>query len=314
MNYSVIGLQILAAQEVGMIKTNNDFWKNFSDKTFFEKSFDANERAKTRYQELQKEFDTDSNQLGIVCFFDEDFPVINKCVKNNSEKPYLFIYKGNLSLLKNLNNNVAVIGLTDPDENIVNREKSIIEQLVNHDITIVSGLAKGCDSIAHQECLKLGGKTIAILPSTLSDIFPKENKLLAEEIVKNNGLLITEYYKDSVGRYDAIKRFVERDRLQTMFSKAVILIASYRYKEGDSGSRHAMEAANKYEVNRYVMFNPDLDKFNIKFGLNSDYARGISSDNKVIPPVEIITSNSIKEIVNIKNSNLYNKLVQDVLF
>jgi DNA processing protein len=52
-----------------------------------------------------------------------------------------------------------------------------------------------------------------------------------------------------------------------MFSKAIILIASYRKNEGDSGSRHAMEAAKNYKIERYVVFNKEIDYDNKQFGL-----------------------------------------------
>ena len=50
------------------------------------------------------------------------------------------------------------------------------------------------------------------------------------------------------------KRFIERDRLQALFSSSIILTASYAMNEGDSGSRHAMNKAKNYSKNRYVMF------------------------------------------------------------
>ena len=55
------------------------------------------------------------------------------------------------------------------------REKKIVSQLVKREQVIVSGLAKGCDVIAHEECMRLGGKTIAILPSPIDRVLPKEH-------------------------------------------------------------------------------------------------------------------------------------------
>ena len=60
---------------------------------------------------------------------------------------------------------------------------------------IVSGLAIGCDTCGHKGALKVKGKTTAILANGLDNdsIYPPENKYLAEEIVQNGGLLISEY-------------------------------------------------------------------------------------------------------------------------
>jgi DNA processing protein len=208
-------------------------------------------------------------------------------------------YRGDLSLLSNLNKNVAVIGLIDPDEEIIKRETVIVKSLVKNDLVIVSGLAKGCDTIAHKTCLETNGKTIAILPSQLSKVHPAENRDVAEKIVKKGGLLISEYYKDAASKYEAINRFVERDRLQAMFSKAIILIASYRKGEGDSGSRHAMEVARKYGIERYAMYNSRIDENNMRFGLNKDLV-----SSKGVDQVKVLKPSSIGLIKSLENPNL----------
>ena len=56
---------------------------------------------------------------------------------------------------------ISVIGLLNPDEKIEDRERRIVEEIAKRDITVVSGLAFGCDSIAHQQAMN-SGKTIAI--------------------------------------------------------------------------------------------------------------------------------------------------------
>ena len=104
-----------------------------------------------------------------------------------------------------------------------------------------------------------GGKTIAILPSSLNSIFPAAHRDMAQRIVETGGLIITEYYDEPHSRHEAINRFVERDRLQALFAKAVILIASYEGRDGDSGSRHAMAKANKYGHMACVMYNAATD-------------------------------------------------------
>ena len=108
------------------------------------------------------------------------------------------------------------------------------------------------------------------MPSTIENIYPPQNTLLSENIVANGGLLITEYVPKPQTHHETITRFIDRDRLQAMFSKAIILIASYRTGNGDSGSRHAMAKAKKYNRHRFAMYNPDIDSNNPIFGLNED--------------------------------------------
>jgi len=291
MKYSEIALKVLAAKECGLIRTTTQFWKQFADREKFESKIMNDEKVIEMSERIKTVLDS-TVEGGIICAFDENFAYISPNIKNKGDIPFLLFYRGDLSLLQNFENNVAVIGLVDPDEDIIRREKVIVKKLVENGFVIVSGLAKGCDTVAHKTCLENGGKTIAILPSQINKVFPAENRELADEIVNKGGLLISQYYIDALSKYEMINRLVSRDRLQAMFSKAVILIASYRKGEGDSGSRHAMEAAIKYGVERYVMFNKAKDEDNIKFGLNKDFLR----ENKA----KVLTHGSINEIKAIR--------------
>lgn len=299
MKYSDITLKVLAAKECGIIKSNAQFWKEFDKRENFEKAILEDSNFNDTLTKISNEFMLSDGEEGIISIYDDSFPVINKKVKNKGDRPYLLFYKGNLQLINDLNKNVAVIGLTNPDEKIIKRESNVVKKLTDNNLIIVSGLAIGCDSIAHRLCLENDGKTVAILPSQINKIYPSENKKLAEEIVQKNGLLITEYYKEPKTRYEAINRFIQRDRLQAMFSKAIILIASYRKGEGDSGSRHAMDAARKYEIDRYVLYNNKVDENNKQFSLNRDLL--FSKDENGI---KILTNGSIEDIKLLKNKNL----------
>ncbi len=292
MKYSEIALKVLTAKECGIIKTNAHFWKNYADRKSFEEEISKYDRFEEMNEKILNEYELSDREIGIVSVFDDEFPHINPKVKNNSEKPFLLFYKGNYSLMGDLNNNVAVIGMRDPDKDIIERESVVVKEIIENRMVIVSGLALGCDTVAHRICVVEGGKTIAILPSQINNIYPSDNLNLSEEIVDKGGLLLSEYYKEPIGKREAISRFVERDRLQAMFAKAVILIASYRKGDGESGSRHAMEAAGKYGIDRYVMYNSDTDKDNIKFGLNRDLV-----NQNDINKAEILNNRAICKIM-----------------
>ena len=275
--FSSVALKLYSAEKQGIIKSNFQFWKNFASVEKLEK-LDVDTRQDEAYLE--------ENNISLVCCFDSEFPSIPTAIKN-SEKPFLFAYKGDISLLKKLDNHIAVIGTLNPTEDIKKREEKLVQEIVKNGFNIISGLAKGCDSIAHKTCLENGGKTIAILPSTLEKIFPSENKLLVDNIVENGGLVITEYITEPKNRYETIKRFIDRDRLQSMFSFAVILVASNSYGEGDSGSRHAMNKAKEYTKKRFCMYDEKQDLDNSLFGLNRD---------EIHSGAEIISNSKIKGI------------------
>ena len=259
MNISPIALKIWAVQQAtNQIKSRASFHNTWKTADAFLAMMDDIPHIDEAVYSLSVAVDDMDWMDGAVCCFDEDFPVVNVNAPNG-DRPYLLFYKGDLSLLNDLNRNVAVIGYTTPTDEQIARESKIVEQLVYHNQHIVSGLAKGCDGIAHTICMDCGGKTIAILPSSLNSIFPAAHRDMAQRIVETGGLIITEYYDEPHSRHEAINRFVERDRLQALFAKAVILIASYEGRDGDSGSRHAMAKANKYGHMACVMYNAATD-------------------------------------------------------
>ena len=206
---------------------------------------------------------------GFVALGDTDFPEFRGNVKP-ADKPFALFYRGDISLLKKSNLNVAIIGVLNPDEKIELSEKIVIAEILKHGATIVSGLALGCDTIGHKTALENGAKTVAILPCALNKIIPKENTELAEEIVAKGGLLISEYYDEPQGKNDMVSRFVVRDRLQALFSDAVLMAASYAPNNlgNDCGSRHAMGKAKEYGIKRAVIYNAAKHVNNPMFDLN----------------------------------------------
>ena len=270
---SNISVKLYNLIKTGVVKSNAHFWKSFYNEDYIN-TFPCEVQAVE--QELKEK------GINVISVFDENFPSTNVKLKN-SEKPFFFAYKGDLTLLNNENKNVAVIGVLTPPNEIVEREQKVVKNLTEKGFNIVSGLAKGCDTVAHNESIKNNTKTIAFLPSTIENIYPKENVALANKLVKNGGLIITEYVSEPKNKYETVKRFIERDRLQALYSKAVVLIASFRKGEGDSGSRHAFEKAIKYGKKRLVMYR-ESDSNNLTFGLNKDY---VMQGEKVISLKEI---------------------------
>lgn len=240
---------------------------------------------------------------GIVAKGDVNFPEVRGIV-GAADKPFALFYKGDISLLKKDNLNIAVIGVLNPDDKIELTERIVTEEILRYGATIVSGLALGCDSIAHKTALNNGGKTIAILPSTLDSIIPKENAELAKQIVAQGGLLISEYYEAPKSRNDMISRFVVRDRLQALYSDAVLLSASYAPNNlgNDCGSRHAMEKAKNYGIKRGVIYNEEKHRNISMYDLN----RQIYQEDKTV--IRIDSVNMKETICKLVQRNLTNTL------
>jgi DNA processing protein len=223
-----------------------------------------------RKQQIQKQLEGCAQSVdGVVAIGDENFPQYRGVVKS-SEQPIALFYRGNIRLIEKTNNTIAVIGLLNPDEDTIEFEKKVVSTLVDQGVTIVSGLALGCDAVAHRQALHAGGHTVAILPSPITDILPHANRDLAAQIVQNNGLLISEYLDKAYSKMELSGRYIERDRLQALFSNAVVLTASYAENDvgNDSGSRHAMAYALNYGIPRAVMYDAQRHQKNPTYDLN----------------------------------------------
>jgi len=115
------------------------------------------------------------------------YPPLLLEVANHPDRLYV---RGESKVL--LEKMVAVVGsrkMSVKGEEVTRR---VVKQLVDMEMVIVSGLARGVDSVAHAECLRLGGRTVAVLAHGLDWVYPRENAGLAEKIVERGGALVSQ--------------------------------------------------------------------------------------------------------------------------
>ena len=104
--------------------------------------------------------------------------------------PIVLFYRGNLSLVNQ--RAVAIVGSRDHSKYARDCIHELIPVLVKDDIVVISGLARGVDTLAHEETLKANGFTIAVIGSGLDMVYPPENSKLYDVIAKR-GLILSEY-------------------------------------------------------------------------------------------------------------------------
>lgn len=145
-------------------------------------------------------------------------------LKNIKKPPKKIWVDGNSKILED--NAITIIGSRHNTEYGEKWCEYFTKELIRYNLVIVSGMAIGIDSIAHKTALKYGGKTIAVLPSGLKNIYPGENINLYKEIKKKGGAIISEYEpNDKASQY----RFLERNRLVSGLGIATLVIeAAYR--------------------------------------------------------------------------------------
>lgn len=151
---------------------------------------------------------------------------------NNIEKkfaPKIIFYKGSMEIPVPCPR-VSIIGSREASEKGLAEAKEISKILIENKVVIVSGLAKGIDTIGHKTAIEYDGRTIAVIGTPLNKVYPKENFELQEEIMKNH-LVISQY---PVGYSTTPKDFVLRNRTMALISDATVIIEAGE----SSGSLH----------------------------------------------------------------------------
>ncbi|WP_370452589.1 DNA-processing protein DprA [Lysinibacillus sp. SGAir0095] len=152
------------------------------------------------------------------------------------DPPTVLYAKGDISIL-NHPKKIAIIGSRKATNYSSLALEYIVPPLVEQDIVIVSGLAKGADSLAHRATIQFGGKTIAVLGHGFSHIYPPENKKLACEI-EGNHLLLTEYPP-----YVGVQKwhFPMRNRIISGISNAIVVTEASLKSGTLITTEHALE-------------------------------------------------------------------------
>lgn len=138
-----------------------------------------------------------------------------------ADAPILLYYKG--EALLNAHRVIGIVGTRGCTRYGVRMTEQIIEQLAPYGATIISGLAMGIDTVAHQHALQNGLPTLAVLPLGLDAVYPAINRPLARQIVRSCGGLLTESMTRNNG--DAYV-FPRRNRIVAGGCDAVLVIES----------------------------------------------------------------------------------------
>ena len=157
--------------------------------------------------------------------FKIDFPKCLQEIRNCPEKLY---YRGEWKddLFKKVTAIVGSRQITKYGRSVVEK---IMPEIVFQKSTIISGFMYGVDTEAHKKCLELGGKTIAVLGSGLNEYYPKENDKLYTEILKNKGLVISEY---EANFKPTVWSFPQRNRIVSGLTNTSVVIVEAGIKSG----------------------------------------------------------------------------------
>lgn len=189
---------------------------------------DASEEAERQIDEAQR------TSARILSPLDEEYPPL---LTETRDDPFLIFVRGQLA--KDRAKSIAVIGTREPTLHGVLIAQRITQFLAEEQWSVVSGLALGCDAIAHQAALDSGGHTVAVLAHGLHTIAPARHRKLADDILTFGGALVSEF---RFGQSAQPQQFVKRDRTQAGLAQGVVMVQS----DVKGGSLHASRAALEY--------------------------------------------------------------------
>ena len=157
------------------------------------------------------------NKIKVLTYWDKYYP---PRLKKIYDAPVILFYIGDITVLNS--NAIAVVGTRNPTQYGKMITEKFCNDLIKYKLTIVSGLARGIDTIAHRTVIKNKSKTIAVLGCGLDQIYPPENKNLAQQITEN-GIIISEYRIGTIpdpGNFPKRNRIISGLSLGTLVSEA----------------------------------------------------------------------------------------------
>ena len=184
---------------------------------------------------------------------------MSKTPKNKTKKDHKISQK---SSTKNRTGRPKVVAIVGARRNTRYGEEvayKMAYELAKKGVIIVSGMAFGIDSIAHQGCLDAGGTTVAVLGTPIDQIYPTQHKPLAKEIVEKGGAVISEYAPKNVSKkaplapgeyldkitgertYDPKSSFLHRNRLISGLADIVVVVEAAEKSGSLNTAAHALE-------------------------------------------------------------------------
>lgn len=172
--------------------------------------------------------------------------------------PYILFYYGNIELLKENYTKISVVGPREPDKYTIKATTEILNGVLtkSKNIAVVSGMAKGIDSLAQRIAMKNGNPTISVLGCGIDVCYPEESKDIYEYCKQGKGLLLSEYPGTLV---PAGKNFLKRNRIITGLSPCLFVPAG----KTKSGTANSVAYACEQNKDVYCLAQPIDSEFQL---------------------------------------------------
>ncbi|MGH3587751.1 MAG: DNA-processing protein DprA [Pseudonocardia sp.] len=180
----------------------------------------------------------------LVTVLDDDYPANLRLIPNLP--PFLFVL-GGLSITDA--RAVAVVGTRQASQVGVGRAESMARQLVEHGVTVTSGLARGIDTAAHTAALARGGRTVAVIGTGVTRCYPAENKDLAAAIAER-GAVVSQFWPTAP---PAKHTFPRRNVVMSGISQGTVVIEASKTSGAKMQARIAADHGKQVFVLRSLM-------------------------------------------------------------
>lgn len=220
------------------------------------------------------------------------------------DRPNKIYAVGNIELLNN--KAIAIVGSRISTTYGEYYAAKFAQKISEEGITIISGLAKGIDTIAHQNSKQEKGKTIAVLGCGFNHIYPKENEELFYEIIENGGCVISQYSPDTDIN---LKEVPFRNRIISALSEGVLVIEA-RYRSGSG-----VTAKYAFEQNKKVFCLPNQIGVTTGVGTNNLIKEGailVTNPNEILTQIgeNVEKDEEENEKTELKIPNEYKKIYE----
>lgn len=217
------------------------------------------------------------HNIEVLFYLDESYP---KRLKHCNDNPIVLYFKGKANL--NSEKMISIVGTRNATEYGKKITQHLVEDLREHQATIVSGLAYGIDIYAHKAALQQGLPTVAVLAHGLDRIYPPAHKVTAERMLEHGGIL-TEFMSETNPDRE---NFPKRNRIVAGMSDAVVVIEAAL----SGGALITADIANTY----------NRDVFAVPGKLGDVYSEGC---NRLIKTNKAALIESAKDIAYLLNWN-----------
>lgn len=156
-----------------------------------------------------------ANDVHWVTYLDEEYP---DSLREIYDPPFVLFFKGSIDAIRS--HGIAVVGTRRPTRYGAKVAQEFSNEFAKAGLCIISGLARGVDSIAHKACVDNSSPTVAVMANGLDICYPAEHKGLLNAILENGGAVVTEY---ALGTKPLQYHFPERNRIVGGLSRAVFL-------------------------------------------------------------------------------------------